>query len=112
MPITEQITWTMLSEKWPEPGDDPISLVVSQDDEDGQVFWVEDGCRCYSDSTDEGDHLRQYTWFEKTDGDSVEGHVHAWTTGATGKQVIDTLMPPQHWRKQPPSLIPFESELS
>lgn len=110
MPITEQITWTLLSEKWPEPGDDPITLVVSQDDEDGPVFWVEEGCRLYNDSTDEGDYLRQFTWFEDAHGNSIEGLVHAWTLGPFGKEVEAHVM---HKHDRPRnSLIKFESELS
>jgi len=110
--ITETITWTMLKDKWPEPGDEPLSLIVSQDDEDGPIFYVIDGCTCYSDSADYGDHLLDITWFAEPNGDSVVGVVHAWTYGPSGKPVIDMLTPPQHWGKQPSSLIPGESEQS
>lgn len=112
--IAEVITWTLLNDEWPEPGDCPMSLIVSEDGEEGPEFRVEDGCTCFSDSTDEGDHLREITWFEDANGIGIVGQVHAWTYGPTGKPVIDALAPkpPSMWGKQPSSLIPFESDLS
>lgn len=112
--ITEVITWTLLNDEWPEPGDDTMSLVVSEDGEDGPEFRIEDGCTCYSDSTDEGDYLRDITWFEDAHGESIVGRVHAWTYGPNGKGVIDAItasLRPITF-KQPASLIPGESELS
>lgn len=111
--ITEVITWTLLKDAWPEPGDDTMSLVVSTDDEDGPVFEVIDGCTCFEDMDDRDPYYpRSYKWFALQNGDSVEGLVHAWTTGPMGTPVINALMPPTHWSKQPASLIPEESELS
>lgn len=112
MTITEVITWTLIKDAWPEPGDATLSLVVSDEGEDGPEFRVEDGCTCYTDSTDEGDYLRHITWFDDANGESIVGLVHAWTTGPMGTPVIAALMPPTHYSKQPASLIPGESELS
>jgi hypothetical protein len=107
--ITETITWTLLKDKWPEPGDATLSLVVSTDGEDGPEFSVEDGCICYEENNDPF----WYTWFSDSHGESIVGVVHAWTYGPTGKGVIDALT--AHLRPQIAprnSLIPFESDLS
>jgi len=112
--ITETITWTLLKDKWPEPGDDTMSLIVSTDGEDGPEFSVIDGCTCYEDfDYSEVCPRFEYKYFEMPNGEPVEGVVHAWTYGPTGKGVIDALT--AHLRPQIAprnSLIPFESDLS
>lgn len=111
--FTEVITWTLCKDKWPEPSDETLTLVVSTDDEDGPVFEVIDGCTCFKDTGDTvfGDTYT-YTWFALPSGDSVEGLVHAWTTGPMGAPVIEMLTKGETWPSQPASLIPGESELS
>lgn len=113
--IAETITWTLLKDKWPEPGDATLSLIVSTDGEDGPEFSVEDGCTCFEDDYDVDAVYPEssYTWFEDADGNDIVGIVHAWTYGPTGKVVIDTLT--AHLRPQDKprnNLIPFDSELS
>ena len=117
--IEETIQWTLLKDKWPEVGDDTLSLVVSTDGEDGPEFSVIDACTCYEECYDfdavyqhDGNSL-SYIWFEDANGNDVEGTVHAWTYGPTGKGVIDMLSAPYRPQDKPRnSLIPFESELS
>ncbi len=112
--ITETITWTLLKDKWPEPGDDTMSLIVSTDGEDGPEFSVIDGCTCFEDDADIDPYYpHSYKWFEGPNGEDIVGVVHAWTYGPTGKGVIDALT--AHLRPQIAprnSLIPFESDLS
>lgn len=113
--IEETIQWTLLKDKWPEPGDDTLSLIVSTDGEDGPEFEVIDGCTCFEDDYDVDAVYPEssYTWFEDADGNDIVGVVHAWTYGPTGKGVIDALSAPYRPQDKPRnSLIPFESELS
>lgn len=112
--ITEVITWTMLKDKWPDPGGDALSLVVSEDGEDGPEFRVEDHCTCYEEQDDfNGDW---HKWFLDENYEPVIGIVHAWTYGPNGKAIIDQLTahlrPQINFGQQPASLIPGESELS
>lgn len=103
MPITEQITWTLTREGWPEPGDDPLILLVYSYDEDGCArYAVWDGCTCYYDGG--------IVWFTDKRGNDIESHVAAWSPGPTGQPVEDWLC--RNHNKPRNSLIPFESELS
>jgi len=105
MTITETINWTLLDNKWPEEGDDKLSLVVFSYDRDGCAHYgFRGGCTCYYDE------VSQTNWFVDENGNDIDSHIAAWAPEPTGQPVIDFL---KHKDEKPRnSLIPFESELS
>lgn len=85
MTITEQITWALLKDKWPEPSDATLSLIVGEYGEDGPEFWVVDGCICYEDDDDTDPHYpRRHVWFEDSRGNSIES---SFAPGPTARPV-------------------------
>lgn len=80
MTITETINWTLLDNKWPEEGDDKLSLVVFSYDRDGCAHYgFRGGCTCYYDE------VSQTNWFVDENGNDIDSHIAAWAPAPTSR---------------------------